>query len=126
MNFFGKYFATYCGFGHICIECFCFCVFLRNEGNMITYPFASKISSLGSVPVCRECAAFRVSLRCVGVSCCQSNCDFACCPDAMQKTDSEMSAQGDECKPEHPSVPLQLNVVLRNATTIKQVQCTKT
>ena len=42
----------------------------------------------------------------------------------MQKTDSEMSEQGDECKPEKPSIPLQLNVVLRNATTIRQAQCT--
>jgi len=92
---------------------------------MITYPFASAISS---VPVCRECAVFRVSLRCVGVSCCQSNCDFACCPDAMQKTDSEMFAQGDECKPEQPSVPLQLNVVLRNATNVidRAVEARKT
>ena len=42
----------------------------------------------------------------------------------MQKTDSEMSEERDECKPEQPSIPLQLNVVLRNATTIRQVQCT--
>jgi len=44
----------------------------------------------------------------------------------MQKTNSEMSRaeEGDQCKPEQPSIPLQLNVVLRNATTIRQVQCT--
>jgi len=35
-----------------------------------------------------------------------------------------MSEEGDECKPEQPSIPLQLNVVLCNATTIRQVQCT--
>ena len=78
---------------------------------MITYPFASAISSLGSVPVCRYCSVDSTAQHCVGVSCCQSNCDFAYCPDAIQKTDSEMSEQGDECKPEQPSVPLQLNVV---------------
>jgi len=42
----------------------------------------------------------------------------------MQKTDSEMSEENDECKPEQPSIPLPLNVVLRNATTIRHVQCT--
>ena len=42
----------------------------------------------------------------------------------MQKTDSEMSEEGDECQPEQHSIPLQLNVVLCNATTIRQVQCT--
>jgi len=63
-------------------------------------------------------------LRVCGVSCSQSNFDFAYCPDAMQKTDLEMSEEGDECKPEQPSIPLPLNVVLRNATTIRQVQCT--
>jgi len=36
----------------------------------------------------------------------------------MPKTDSEMSEQGDESKPEQPSIPLQLNVVLRNAPII--------
>jgi len=81
------------------------------------------VSSLGNVPECRDCAEDCAALRCVGVSCSQSNFDFAYCPDAMQKTDSEMSEEGDECKPEQPSIPLQLNVVLRNATTIRQVQC---
>ena len=42
----------------------------------------------------------------------------------MQKTGSEMSEEGNECKPEQPSIPLQLNVVLCNTTTIRQVQCT--
>ena len=32
--------------------------------------------------------------------------------------------EGDRCKPEQPSIQLPLNVVLRNATTIRQVQCT--
>ena len=41
------------------------------------------------------------ALRFCGVSCSQSNFDFACCPDAMQKTDSEMSEDGDECKPQN-------------------------
>ena len=59
-----------------------------------------------------------------GVSCSVTNCDFAYSPDAMQKTDSEMSEEGDKCKPEQPSIPLPLNVVLRNATTIRQVECT--
>jgi len=59
-----------------------------------------------------------------GVSSFQLNCDFAYSPDAMQKMDSEMSEEGDKCKPEQPSIPLPLNVVLCNATTIRQVQYT--
>ena len=42
----------------------------------------------------------------------------------MQKTDPEMSEEGDRCKPKQPSIPLPLNVVLRNATSIRQVQRT--
>jgi len=101
---------------------------------MITYPFASGImvkhlnpdvsSSLGSVPVCRDCAVDSAALRCVGVSYCQSNCDFAYCPDAMQKTDSEMSEQGDECKPEQPSIPLQLNVNVQTTWEISEPEIT--
>jgi len=68
---------------------------------MITYPFASGIMVKHLEPrcMCRDCTVDSAALRCVGVSYCQSNCDFAYCPDAMQKMDSEMSEQGDECKP---------------------------
>eukprot|EP00277_Geminigera_cryophila_P015161 CAMPEP_0179446506 /NCGR_PEP_ID=MMETSP0799-20121207/29944_1 /TAXON_ID=46947 /ORGANISM="Geminigera cryophila, Strain CCMP2564" /LENGTH=118 /DNA_ID=CAMNT_0021235601 /DNA_START=246 /DNA_END=606 /DNA_ORIENTATION=+ len=41
-------------------------------------------------------------------------------PNNPEKTDSEMSEEGDKCKPEQPSIPLQLTVVLRNATTNRQ------
>jgi len=47
------------------------------------------VSNLGSVPGCGERAVNSPALRCVGVSCCQSNLDFVYCPGAMQKTDSE-------------------------------------
>ena len=35
----------------------------------------------------------------------------------------EMFEEGDRCKPEQPSIPLPINVVLCNMTTIRQVQC---
>jgi len=84
-------------------------------------------SNLGSASECRRpCKENvpRTHLWVCGVSYSHSNCDFAYSPDPMQKTDSEMSEEGDSCKPEQPSIPLPRNVVLRNATTTRQVQCT--
>jgi len=77
-----------------------------SASGIIVRHLESRCINLGSVQECRDCAMDSAALRCCGVSCSQSNFDFAYCPDAIQKTDSEMSEEGEECKPEQTSIPL--------------------